>query len=41
MLILDANQLCPPYPECITESQLGLQWDNISIDQDTTACELR
>ena len=24
-LWLDSNQLCPPYPECLTEKEIGIQ----------------
>ena len=37
---LDKNKLCPPYPECISGSQLGIT-ENNAINQDTTECELR
>ena len=36
-LMLEYNQLCPPYPECIPEHHLGLDGNNV-IKQDTTNC---
>ena len=38
-IMLDANQLCPQYPACISEIQLGLT-DYGAINQNTTTCEL-